>query len=165
MDDAALVRVVDRLADGREEAEPQLELLRRHRRRALRQPLPERLAPHQLHGEEVVAVPGVAGLVDGGDVRVLEAAEDLRLAVEHAGVQVVDVVALAHHLEGDAAARVLLLGLPDDAHAALAEQADDLVLADRLRHRPRGCPAAGGAAGPESVGTASTPSTDAAAGP
>ncbi len=87
-----------------------------------------------------MAVPGVAGLVDGGDVRVLEAAQHLRLTVEHAGVQVVDVVPLAHHLEGDAAARVLLLGLPDHAHATLAEQPDDPVLADRLRHRPRWLP-------------------------
>ncbi len=157
MDDPALVGVADRLADRPEEPQPQLELLPRHGLRARAEPLAERRPAHELHGEEVVPVVGVARLVDRGDVGVLEAAEDLRLAVEHAGVEIVDVVPLAHDLERDAAARVLLLGFPDDAHPALAEQPEDAIPADRGRHLPGGCAAdwLPGAPAPEIVGAGS----------
>ena len=63
--------------------------------------------------------------------------EDLRLAGE-ALQQEVRGEAGPEDLEGDGAARVVLLGLVDGPHAALAEQAHDAVAADpRRQRRPR----------------------------
>ncbi len=131
MDDAALVGVVDRVAEGAEQLQPQLQLIVPDGRRPAFQPPVQGHSRDQLHREEVVAVVGVARLVDGGDVGVLEAGEGLGLAEEQTRVQVVDDVIAAHHLEGDAASRPLLLGLPHHSHAALAEQTDDAIAGDR----------------------------------
>jgi hypothetical protein len=139
VDHAALVRVVHSVGDRAEHLEPLRDLLRRQRASAGGEPLVERLSAHQLHREVVVPVGRVPRLVDRGDVGVPESAERLGLAAEHAGVDVVDVVPLSHDLDGDAPARAGLLGLPHHAHAALAEEADDAVVADRLgRSAPLG---------------------------
>jgi hypothetical protein len=45
---------------------------------------------------------------------------------------VVDVAPAAYDLQGDGPLRVLLLGLVDDPHAALADLPDDAVVADPL---------------------------------
>ena len=94
------------------------------------EPLIESDAAHQLHGEVVVPVVGVAGLVDGGDVGVLEAGERLGLAAEHLDVELVDHVVAAHDLERDPSSGLILLGLPDDTHPAAAEPAEDPEPAD-----------------------------------
>jgi hypothetical protein len=56
---------------------------------------------------------------------VREPGQRLGLAPEHPEVLVVDEVPAAHDLEGDSPVRVLLLGLEDDPHPALAELAED----------------------------------------
>ena len=127
MDDPALVGVVDRVADGRKQPQPQLELGVVHGGGPAAQPVIERPTRRQLHGEVVVAVVGVAGGVDCGDVGVLQAGQGLGLAEEHPRVKLVDEVIAAHDLERHPAPRPLLLGLPDHPHAALAEQPDDRV--------------------------------------
>ena len=110
MDDAALVRVVDRPADRGEEAQPVAQLRRaraRRRRGARARHASSGLAADQLHREEVLAVVRAAGLVERGDVRMHEARERLRLAAEQAQVLIVDEAAAADDLERDAAVRVL----------------------------------------------------------
>ncbi len=60
----------------------------------------------------------------------LEPGQGLDLALEHPEVLLVDEAAAADDLERHPAPRVLLLGLVDDAHAALAELAEDAVGAE-----------------------------------
>jgi hypothetical protein len=136
VDDAPLVRVVHGGTDRLEEPQPQHHLLVGKGVGAAGEPAVERLAPHELHREPAVPVLGPARLVDRGDVRVLEAAERFDLALEHARLQLAEVTRLAPHLDGDAAARMPLLRLPDDTHATLTQQSDDAIRADRRRHRP-----------------------------
>ena len=133
MDDAALVGVVDGLADGDEQPQALADLRRTGLVAAevLPRPRGERLADDQLHREKVLAVVRAPGLVEGRDVRVREAGERLDLPAEHAEVLIVDEA--AHDLEGDFAGRVLLLGLVDDPHPALAELAEDAKAADLSR--------------------------------
>ena len=135
MDDAALVRVIDGLADSDEQAQALADLRRTGLVAAevLPRPRDERLAEDQLHREEVLAVVRAAGLVERRDVRVREAGQRLDLPAEHPEVLIVDEVPAAHDLEGDPAERVLLLGLVDDPHPALAERSEDAKAADLVR--------------------------------
>ena len=135
VDDAALVRVVDGLADGDELAQALADLRRARLVAAEVLPRPggERLAENQLHREEVLAVVRAARLVERRDVRVRKPGQRLGLPPEHPEVLVVDEVPAAHDLEGDLAGRVLLLGLVDDPHPALAELAEDAEAADLAR--------------------------------
>src|SRR3989475_8768631 len=71
-----------------------------------------------------------ARLVDGRDGGMLEAGEGLGLPLEHPQVRVVHVGSAADDLQGHGPARVLLLGLVDDAHPALAELPEDPEVAD-----------------------------------
>ncbi len=139
VDDAALVGVVDRIADRPEEPQPQLELVGIESPRPALEPVVEGPARHQLHRKIIGAVVGVAGGVDGRDVGVLEPRQRLRLALEHPRVELVDLVVAAHDLEGDPALRAFLLGLPHHSHAAPAELADDPVAGDRDRLRTGVC--------------------------
>src|SRR5262249_14976825 len=132
-----LVSVVNGGADRLEEAKTKDELLAREGAGAAPQPLGERVAVDELHREEVVAIGGGSGLVDRRDRRALEPPQRLGFAPEHPRVDLVTQEPLLENLQRNAAARVWLLGLPDDPHAALAEEADDAVVPDRLRHRPR----------------------------
>ena len=109
-------------------------------RRAGERPAPEPgvlvqgQAADELHGEERLAVVGQAGLVDLGDAGVVQPAEDLGLmaeALEEGGGG----EAGADDLEGDGAARAVLLRLVDGAHAPLAEQAKQTVPAEARRQR------------------------------
>ena len=94
VDDAALVGVVDRVADGEKSRRRSASSWAVDRLWSRLEPAVQGLAADQLHGEEVVTVVGVSGLVDGGDVGVLEAGQGLDLALEHPGVVVVDQVPL-----------------------------------------------------------------------
>jgi hypothetical protein len=103
-------------------------------------PLAEAEAGDQFHGEEH-GVAELVDLVDVDDVGVGEAGHRLGLA-EHAVLAlavVAGAMAAAHDLDGDAAGELGVLGLVDDAHAALAELAEDLEAADvrgqRLEHQ------------------------------
>ena len=99
----------------------------------LPRPRGERLAHDQLHREKVLAVVRAACLVEGRDVRVREAGQGLNLPAEHPEILIVDEVPAAHDLERDLAERVLLLGLVDDPHPALAELSEDAKTADLVR--------------------------------
>ena len=77
-------------------------------------------------------VVGLPRLVDGGDGGMAEAGQGLHLPLEQAQAALVGEAA-ADHLERDAAARVLLLRLVDDAHAAFADAAQDPEAADGAR--------------------------------
>ena len=137
MDDSALVRVADGPADRREEAQPVAQLRGRGSVTAhvVAHVVVERLAGDQLHREEVLAVLGAAGLVDGGDVGVNEARERLRLTSEETQPQLIAVAASSDDLESNAAAGRLLLGFVDDPHPAAAEHRKDAEAADLVRQR------------------------------
>ena len=128
VDDALVVGVLHRVAHPRQQPS---------RAAVTSRPLAagvlvQRQAADELHGEERLAVVGQPGLVDLGDAGVVQPAQDLRLlgeALQQGGRD----EAGADHLQGDGAARVVLLRLVDGPHAALAEQAHNAVVADALR--------------------------------
>ena len=132
MDDASLVCVVHRIADLAEECQPLLHLCGREAAlgRAALAILAQGLAPHELHGEEVLAVVGVAGLVDGGDTGVLQARQGLHFAPEHAQVGFIHVRSATHDLECDRTLGVLLLRLVHHTHAACAQQTQNAEITD-----------------------------------
>jgi len=76
VDDAALMRVIDRPAYGDEVAQAlaELRVVRMVAAEVLPRPGGQRLAADQLHREEMLAVVRAARLVDGRDVRVREPA-------------------------------------------------------------------------------------------
>ena len=118
-------RVLDRPAHGDEELEP----LPGGEPLAVAV-LVDRDAVDQLHDEERPAAVGGAGVEDPRDVRVVHQGQGLALGLE-AGDDLLGVHARLDDLERDLAMdRALLLGEEDDAHAALAELADDRVGAD-----------------------------------
>jgi len=78
---------------------------------------------------------GVARLVDCDDVVVLEPGQGLGLAVEEAPVELVHQVVATQDLERNPPLRPLLLGLPHDAHATLAEHAENAVAGNALGFR------------------------------
>ena len=132
MDDALLMGVVNRIADPGEQLEP------------LRQVesvaggvVGEGLATDQLHREERLGPTrslGSPGLVDLGDSGMLQPAEHLGLPGKAPG-QLIRHQAGPDDLERHGSVRLILLGLIDGAHAALAERGDDPVPADRrCRH-------------------------------
>ena len=91
----------------------------------------ERLSRHVLHRDEPVPV-GLADVVDGDDVRVIEAGGRLRFLHEAlASVGVPDLVA-SEHLQGDEAVQPRVPGLVDGAHAPLAQDLDGLVVEEAL---------------------------------
>ena len=113
MDDAVRVREGDRLADAKEDAELLGEAAAR------RHPAIEAIAADPLHRVEQPAVRQLAEIVDRHDAGVLEPGEDARLV----GVlrQALD------DLEGDLAVQHRVAREVDDAHAAAAEDGDQLV--------------------------------------
>ena len=91
----------------------------------------EALAVDELHGVvEVLAV--LADVEDRHDVGVMHPRRGLRLALKADLRRGVARARPGQHLEGDAPAQGLLLGLVDDAHAAAADLAQDAVVADLL---------------------------------
>jgi hypothetical protein len=123
MDDAALVGVLDRLSDA-------LDQLGRPPRRqgAVAEGVGQAAAGDQLQRQERLPA-GLAGLVDLDDVRVLERGDGLGLDPEprplrRAGAGPQD------HLQSHRPPQPSLPGLVDDAHAAVADDLDDLVAVD-----------------------------------
>ena len=100
-----------------------------------RQPVPvavlgDRDAVDQLHDEEGAAGIGGAGVEDPGDVGVVHQGQGLALGLEP-GDDLGGVHARLDDLQRDRAADGrLLLGEEDDAHAALADLAEERVRAD-----------------------------------
>ena len=86
-------------------------------------------AGHEFHAEVVLAVVR-ADLVDRDDARVVEQGDGLGLVPEPAQLVVAGEQAGPDHLEGDGSIERDLAGLVDDAHAAAADFAADLVVAE-----------------------------------
>ena len=122
VDEALLVRGVERLGDLGEELDRALRL----ERTVLRDELGEVGALDVAHGEEEHAVL-LARLVDGDDVRVVERGGDPRLAQEALAEALVLGELGRDHLERDLAPETLLLGAVDRAHAAAADERLDVV--------------------------------------
>ena len=125
VDDAGRVRRDERRADGEHEVD---EVARRHRTRAL-EAMREVLAREELH-DEVGDAPLAAHVRQIDDVRVAQARGELRLAQEALARARDGGDAGSERLDGDALADLGVDRLVHGAHAARAEQANDLVLAE-----------------------------------
>ena len=100
-------------------------------RRAALEQRPQRATLHQLHRDED-RVTVLAHLVDRGDRRVAHGRRRLRLAQEAlAPPRVADEIG-RQHLQGDGPAQVLVLGLVDEAHPALADLGQDAEVREAL---------------------------------
>ena len=125
MDDALVVGLLERLGDLPGDLERLVE-----RDGAPREALLEVLALDQLEGEEGLAV-GFLEPVDGGDVRVVERGEQMRLALE--APQAVGVLGHLRRqdLDRDVAVEVRVGRAVDLAHPAGAERRGDPVVRQR----------------------------------
>ena len=124
MDDAGLVRVVEAIADLRHQIEARVE---RERRLVLDQRR-EIDAVEQFHDDGEIAV-RLVELVDGDDVRMIEAGRGAGFLRE-AGAQRLIVVQLADHLlDGDDAVEDGVVALVNHAHRSLADALDDGITA------------------------------------
>ena len=135
MDDRALVRVLDAVANLRHQLQPlpQVEPVRVAVGK-------QRLPVHQLHGEVRLAPKRGVGhprVVDLRDAGVLQPAQRLRLVLE-AAEHLAGGISRADHLQGHGAMRELLLRLVDRAHPALTEQANDAIPPNPRRQCLRG---------------------------
>ena len=94
----------------------------------------ERAALEVLHGDEGAAV-YLADVVDRADARMVQCRGRFRLTMETiAGHRIVG-DPIGEQLQGDEAVESAVLSLVDDAHAALAEDAEKLVVRDgAVRH-------------------------------
>ena len=134
MNDAGLVCGVERLADLGGDAERFGD-----GERSPRQPLRERLAVHELEDQ----APGVAEAlepVDGADVRVVERRQQPRLALETREPLAIGRELRRQDLDRDVTSEDAIARPIHFAHAAGAEQADDLVLTEaRPGSQRHGC--------------------------
>ena len=124
MDDALTVR----LGDAARQRFDQLGRPPRRPGRAVEPPV-QAAAVDELQLEERQAV-GLADVVDLHDVGVLQAGDGLRLGQEAGGGLGAGMGAGQDHLQGAGAVQADLPGLVDDAHAAAAQLAQDLVAGD-----------------------------------
>ena len=102
---------------------------------SLLDPFGEALAGDVLHREEVLAVK-LADVVDVDDVRVSQSGGGLGFGLKAADQLGRSEVAGQDHLDGHRAVEPFLPGLVDDAHAAAADLADQLVRAEIARQLP-----------------------------
>ena len=126
MDHPRLVRRFQRLRN----------LLRNRQRliqrdRPLRDPVSEGRALDQLQHQRPRPL-GLLDAVDGGDVRVVEAGEDLRLPLEPGEAVRISREGVGEDLQRDLAVELGVGGLPDLPHAALAQQGGDVVASNAL---------------------------------
>ena len=96
------------------------------RQRAAAERAAQRLAVEQL-GDDVGPPVGGADVVDRDDVRVVERGGGARFQLEAVEALRIGREARRQHLDGDVAAEARIAGPIDLAHAAGAEQRDDLV--------------------------------------
>ncbi len=135
MDDAALVGMLDRLADTRHQFQPLAGI-----KLFLVAEIDQGPSADELHREEwLLAKAGVlgAGFVDLGDTGVLQPPERLGFLFE-APQQIRARQAGLDYLEGNTAIRILLFGFIDGTHAAFAKQSNDSVIADACGHKAAG---------------------------
>ena len=117
MDDALLVGVLDRLADGDEQLQPLP-----GRQVVLVAVLGDRHALDQLHDEVRPAGVGRAGVEHLGDVGVVHQGQGLPLGLEAGDAPACESMPALMSLTRDQALdRLGLLGHPDGAHAAFAD--------------------------------------------
>ena len=95
---------------------------------------PEIAALDQAHVEEQPAV-DLAEVVDGDDVRLVQAGRQARLAPEAGLERLVAGEVVGQHLQRDLALTDGVVGAVDLAHAAAADQLDEAIAAELLRHR------------------------------
>ena len=121
MDHAAAVRLVERVGDVDGTAH---RLVDAHG--PTPEPVLERFAFEALHHEEVDAVL-VADVVQRADVRVIEAGDDLRFALEARAHRLVRGAARRKHLDRHGAIQPCIDGSIHLAHAARAQKLADFV--------------------------------------
>src|SRR6185369_659755 len=122
MDDAALMSARQARRDlGRE--------VDRHRRLqgTAKQPARQRLALAERGGHEEGAVVGVAGLIDGTEIGMIEACQGRRLAAQAPAVLPRAEAALRDDAQRHEAVELQVPGLVDRAEDTLAEPFEDLV--------------------------------------
>ena len=90
---------------------------------------------NEFHREEMFAVIGPPGLIDGGDRRVLEARERLCFSLEQPQAVLIHVLSAANHLDRDHASWRLLLSFVDDPHPSVTQSAMNKVGANPSRDR------------------------------
>src|ERR1700722_17085127 len=99
-------------------------------------PLLEALAFQFLHDNEGMAVV-VLNVVNGADVRVVQAGRRSRLAFEAVQRLAVAYEIVRNELKSDMPAEAQVLGLVHHAHASAADFPDDAVMGDRLADHER----------------------------
>ena len=125
MDDAALVGVIQALADLGDD----VQLLDQRVWQPGADDLVQILPLDQLHGNERHPA-FFAHVVNGDDVRMPELACRLGFAVEALHQVLVVAQHFRHGLNGDRPAQERILGFVNHTHGSLAEFPDDLILAD-----------------------------------
>ena len=126
MHDALRVSGVERIGQLRAELEHFVE-----RQPAARDAILQRLPVEQLHHHELLAALR-ADVVEGADVRVIEARDHLRFALEALVRVGVGVGLVGQELDRHLAAEARVFRFVDDAHAAGAEPRQDLVVRNGL---------------------------------
>ena len=95
-------------------------------------------APFDELEREVGISVGLVDLIDLDDVRMPKLADRLGLRLEASEFSPAGVLGRQDHLEGGEPADAAMPGLVDDAHAAAAQDFEDVVVADRRRDRQVG---------------------------
>ena len=125
VDDPEPVRCVDRRGDAGEQRRPP----RRAKRAVARQPLGERAALAELHGEVRLVGLGAAEVEDGDDVRMDQRAGGARLAPETLEGDRPGKELRRQDLDRDRAVHLLVSGAVDDPGAALADPLEQAIAA------------------------------------
>src|SRR5437870_11367639 len=89
-----------------------------------------------LHGDECTAVV-IAYVVNGADVRMIQAGSGLRLAAEAAEQMLIGGDVIGKKFESNETAETGVLGLINHSHSAAAELFDHLVMRDGLANHAR----------------------------
>ena len=124
VDDALLVRGFERLGDLLRDRQRLVE-----RNRPLRDAVGERRPLDQLHDEGLHTI-RLLQTVDVSDVRMIERGEDLRLSLEPREPVRVRRERIRQHLQGIVPLERRVMGAPDLAHPALANQGGDFIGAE-----------------------------------
>ena len=126
MDDAFGMGGIERVGDLRAEIEQRLEF-----HRLAVDPLLQRLAFQQLHGDEVASAV-LPDLVDSADIRVVQSGGGARFALKTVEREGIFFRLRRQELERYVAAQVDVLGFVDNAHPSAAQLREDAVVRDGL---------------------------------